>query len=257
MTGSQGYRSIIRKFCLLSCYPVILLACFLSSCAGNRQPDYPPLEGTGFTDREWTQKERLIARSDFSVEIVRFVDNRNPRVEATDPYDNTIYDYDPDNLMQGVTARAPVLFNKYLAYRPRMAKHYRVEIELTRLKTRIRPGSLWDGQFGRYTVELEARVIARRSDSSVAFNRPYSIELERRRTTFNGRSPSSAMDRNRMYDLTEDAIRQMSEAIGWQLRSTDSHIWGSPKTDALPPAQLTTPTAPVTPTNPEVGAIEG
>jgi hypothetical protein len=149
-----------------------------------------------------------------------------------------------------------VLFNKFMAYRPRMAKHYRVEIELTRLKTRIRPGSLWDGEYGRYEVNLEARVVARRADSTVVINRPYSITLERRRVTFNGRSPSADMDRNRIYDLTEDGIRQMSEAIGWNLRSTDAHMWGSLTDGVLPKAQVTTPADAVTPSAPPPASPE-
>lgn len=217
-------------------------ALLLGGCGASRYDEYPPYEGAGFDERGTTEKERLIARSDFSVELVRLADNRNPRTEANDPGDNKIYQYDPEVLMQGLSSRLPVLFNKYLTYRPRMAKHYKAEIEITRFKTQILNGTLLSGEFGRYAVAFEARVVARRADSTVAINRPYSVVIEQRRRTYNGRSPSAEMDRTRMYDIAEDAVRQMSQEIGWDLRRTDAHVWTPDVVSGtIPPAIFTVP----------------
>jgi hypothetical protein len=212
---------------------MLTAAALLAACGATRYTDYPPYEGVGFTDRATTEKEMLLARSDFSVELTRFADNRAPRMEADDPSDRLIYVYDPDELVSGVTYRLPVLFNKYLAYRPRMAKHYKAEIDLTALKTEIAAGRFLDGEYGRYVVRLEARVLVRRADSTAVINHPFSIFIEQRRRTYNGRSPSVEMDRSRMYDLTEDAVRQMSEEVGWEIRQMDARYLPAPRA-ALP-----------------------
>lgn len=208
-----------------------LLLATLSGC-GEYNPfavrhtiDYPPYEGAGYTDREPTEREKLIARSDFSVELVHFVDDRLPRSTALSAKDAVIYDYDPDQLLQGVTAKGPILINKYLAWRPKVAKHYRVEVELHRLHTRILTGTIISGNFGRYSAELEAHVVARRPDSQVVINRTYSLEAEQKRQTFNGRSPSVEMDRAREYDIAEDLFRKLAENIAWDLRQNDARTW--------------------------------
>lgn len=212
------------------CYVALPVATLLlAGCVEGWRPrnmiEYPPYEGVGYTDREPTQREMLLAKSDFSVELVRFEDTRRPRNTQPLPSDNVIYEYEPDELLQGVTYKIPVLMSKYLSFRPQAAKNYRAEVELEALRTRIVTGNLLSGNFGRYAVEMEARVLVRRPDSTVVIHRPYKLELEEKRQTFNGRNPTKEMDRARMYDLTEDAFRRLSEDIAWDLRQVDARRW--------------------------------
>lgn len=186
---------------------------------------YPPYEGVGYTNRQPTPREQLVAKSDFSVELVRFEDARRPRTTVPMPRDDVMYEYEPDELLQGVTYKVPVLVNKHLAYKAKMPKHYLVEIEMTGLRTRIVTGTLLSGNFGRYLVELEADVLARRPDSQVIIQRPYTLALEEKRQSFNGRHPTKEMDRARMYDLAEDAFRRLSEDVAWDLRQADARHW--------------------------------
>ena len=185
----------------------------------------PPYEGVGYTHTEPTVQEQILAASDFSVELVRFEDARYPRSTAFTAPDELLYEYEPDELMQGVSYRVPVLMNKYLAYRPKMPKHYKVEMELLTLQTRIIGGDWKSGRFGRYWTKMEAKMIVRRPDSKVILQRIYRLEDEQKRETFNGRSPTKEMDRGRMYDLTEAMIRRMSEETAWDIRRFDARRW--------------------------------
>lgn len=223
---------------------------------------YPVYEGAGFTERKPTEKERILAKSDFSLEVVRFEDSRRPRSTAYLSPDSVIYEYEPDELMQGVKFRLPVLLNKYLAYRSKSPKHYFVEVELLYLKPTIITGTFWDGRdMGRYSMDMEVRVLARRPDSQVAVFRTNKIHLEQPRQTYNGRDPSKEMDRARTYDLIEDGIRQLAEEIAWDIRMTDARNWKIPSPAAtkqdrmnMRPVQIK-PANPYAPMDPKGGAF--
>lgn len=222
---------------------------------------YPVYEGEGFTDYKPTEKERILARSDFSVEIVRFEDSRRPRSTAFRSPDQVIYEYEPDELMQGVKYRMPVLMNKYFAYRSKAAKHYLAEVELLYLKPMIITGTFWEGRdMGRYSVDVEVRVLVRRPDSQVAVFRTEKIHLEQPRETYNGRDPSKEMDRARVYDLIEDAIRKLSETIAWNVRMGDARHWNIPSPPATKKDRRTVlpqiaPPNPYAPMDPKGGAF--
>lgn len=213
-----------------------LLASALGACVPTPrvQQAMPEYEGVGDTDRKWTQRERLLARSDFSVEIVKLTDDRRPRSQAKEPDDKLLYAYLPEQLLGGVTYRLPVLFSKYMAYRPQKAKHYLVEIEVLKLRTVIAAGTLFvGGSNGRYQMEMDVIATARRPDSTVAVKRLYRVALEQARVSYNGRSPSAELDRSRMYDLVDDGVRELSERIGWDIRQKDARHW---RMKPVPPA---------------------
>jgi hypothetical protein len=226
-----------RKMLAVAMLPLALAGCADSGwnpfAARQRVVEYPPYEGEGYTEREPTEREKLLARADFSVEMVRFADARRPRSTALATPEGNIYDYEPDELLQGVTYKVPVLVNKYLAWRPKTEKHYRVEMELEQLHARIISGNLWSGNMGRYATDVEARVMVRRPDSQVVLNKVYTAVLEQKRPTFNGRNPSKEMDRARVYDLVEDAFRAIAEDIAWDIRQQDARKW---KVDTSVPA---------------------
>lgn len=197
----------------------------------------PPYEGVGYTHTEPTTQEQILAASDFSVELVRFEDARYPRSTAFTAPDELLYEYEPDELMQGISYRVPVLMNKYLAYRPKMPKHYKVEMELLTFQTRIIGGTWKNGKFGRYWTRMEAKMVVRRPDSKVVLNRIYRLEDEQKRESFNGRNPTKEMDRGRMYDMAEAQIRRMAEETAWDIRRFDARRWNpereAQKSDAI------------------------
>jgi hypothetical protein len=225
---------------MLNRFGCLVLALSLSGCVDiimdtdwlvpNNEQVYPPYEGMGFTDRAPTEREQLISKSDFSVELVRFEDARRPRSTGITARDTIVYDYDPDTLLQSVTYKMPVLITKHLSYKPKLPKNYLAEVDLTTLHARIVTGDVFSGKMGRYTVHLEADVLVRRPDSFVAINKPYAIDRIGKRQTFNGRPPSEEMDRARQYDLVEDAIRSLAERIAWDLRQNDVRRWNVDKT---------------------------
>ncbi|MCP5405443.1 MAG: hypothetical protein H6922_04385 [Pseudomonadaceae bacterium] len=212
--------------------PLFLLPLLLLAATGCTEGwkvrnvlDYPAYEGVGYTNREPTEREKLIAKSDFSVELVRFEDVRRPRSTVPHPRDTVIYEYQPDELLQGIAYKAPVLLSKHMEYKTPAEKNYKVEVELEKLRTYIATGTILTGHFGQYTVELEARVLARRPDSQVVVYRPYTLTLTEKRNSFNARNPTKEMDRARMYDLSEDAFRRLSEDVMWDLRQFDARRW--------------------------------
>lgn len=194
-----------------------------------------PVDETGeWTFRDPTEKELLLARSDFSVEIVRFTDNRRPRSMELASNDQMIYQYDPDNLLGSVSYNVPAILGKYLSYRPKMAKHYKVELDVKHLTTVIKTGTLLSGSWGRYSVDMEIAMTARRPDSTVVARRTFRYSEEQRRQDYNGRGPTKERDRARMYDLTETMLRKAAEDIGWEIRQRDARIWKVEQPQTIP-----------------------
>lgn len=198
--------------------------------------DRMPLDETGpWTNKPPTEKELLLSRSDFSVEIVRFTDNRRPRSMEMLSDDQLIYQYDPDQLLGGVSYQVPGILGKFLSYRPKQPKHYKVEVDLKRLETVIKTGTLRSGSWGRYSVAMDVQVTVRRPDSSVVFIRTYRYTPTQRRDDYDGRGPSKERDRARMYDLVEASLREAAEDIGWDIRQRDARRWKAPAPQSIPP----------------------
>ncbi len=185
----------------------------------------PIYEGGPWGMVEPRQQEILLAKSDFSVEIVRFTDARRARSTETAPPEALFYQYEPDTILGGVSTRVPALFDKYLAYRPQHAKHYKVELDLTNVRMNIKRGTFMSGSGGRYSIELGVVATARRPDSSVILRRAYRFADTLPRHVYVGRSPSTEMDRAQMNALAESAIRFISMNIGWDIRQTDARRW--------------------------------
>lgn len=229
----------MNKFVLMLA-AVAVLGTSLSACAPITRSfstgrESMPLDETGpWTNRTPTEKELLLARSDFSVELVRVTDARYPRSMEALSRDQVIYQYDPDTLLGGVSTQVPAILGKYLSYRPKQPKHYKVEIEIKKLRTDILTGTFWSGFWGRYHADLELRVIARHPDSTVAVQRIYTLQEEQERQDYDGRGPSKERDRARMYDLVESLIRKSAEDIGWDIRQRDARRWKAPAPQSIP-----------------------
>jgi hypothetical protein len=185
-----------------------------------------PADDTGpWTNRKPTEMERVLARSDFSVDLIRFSDMRRPRTMETPTPDQLIQFYEPDTLLRGVTVQVPAMLEKYMVYRPRMTKNYAVEVELKKLNTNILTGTFWSGSWGRYAVDVEVGVLARRPDSRVVVSKTYRLTHTMTRKSYNGYAPSAERDRAMLYDLTEDTLRDVASQIQWDIRQTDARFW--------------------------------
>jgi hypothetical protein len=205
----------------------------LSSYDSGR--DKMPIDETGvWTNRPPTEKELVLTRSDFSVEIVRFTDSRRPRSMELQSDDQLIYQYDPDTLMGSVSHQVPAILSKYLSYRMKQPKHYKVEIDLKRLETVIKTGTFMSGSWGRYSVNAEVVATVRRPDSSVVFIRTYRYDPMQPRENYDGRGPSKERDRARMYDLTESVMREAAQDIGWDIRQRDARRWKVEAPQSIP-----------------------
>ncbi|RYG58965.1 MAG: hypothetical protein EON60_11840 [Alphaproteobacteria bacterium] len=232
----SGTRQHILTLVLLAVLGTSLSACVdMPGLNVSKGTDSLPMDETGeWTYRDPSEKELLLARSDFSVEMVRFTDSRRPRSMELQSDDQMIYQYDPDTLMGGVSYNVPAILGKYLSYRPRMPKNYKVEVELKRLTTVIKAGTLWSGSWGRYNVDLEVTMIARRPDSTVVARKSFRYNKDQRREDFNGRGPTKERDRTRMYDLTETLLRKAAEDIGWEIRQRDARRWHVAEPQSIP-----------------------
>lgn len=212
----------------------LLVVLALGACSSVHQGTFTPHDETGpWADKGTSRKETLVARDDFSIELVRFTDARRPRSLERGPDEQAMDTYDPDDLLAGVSTRLPALYEKYLTYKPRNPKNYKVELELRELRTEVLNGNFWSGPFGRYTVRLEIEATARRPDSTVVLRRGYRFEDTHKRKTYNGRSPTLAMDEARLIDLVDVAVRTTARNFAYDIRQTDSRRW-NPANEAAP-----------------------
>lgn len=187
-------------------YKLLILCAFVgvSGCVTSyKAPEENPFEG------EQTTIPKYLEKLDFTMDIIRFEDRRRARSIPKDPTGNVIYEYDADQLLSGVSHRLPVLFSKHFGYGLVKPNTLLVEIDLQKLKTSIKTGTISTGKFGRYFIDLEADITVRDTDSSVLNTETYKQTFDLKRTSFDGRSPSSEMDRSRMYQVVEEAVRRM------------------------------------------------
>lgn len=197
----------MKRILLLS-----FVALGLTACSQKMPADVNPF------GPEATDTPDYIERQDFLLSIIRFEDRRRPRAKAAEARDDIIYEYTPDDLLGGVSTRLPVLFSKHFGYGATKPNTLLVELDLQRLKTYIQTGTFSTGQFGSYNAELEVDVTVRDTDSSVLRVETYRDAISLRRNSFSGRSPSSEMDRSRMYQMVEEAVRRMTYTINMDAR---------------------------------------
>lgn len=176
----------------------------------------------------------LVAKSDFSMEVVRFTDNRRPRSLNRAPTELSMDVYDPDSVVQGITTRLPAIYEKYLAYRPKQLKHYKVELDLLDLRTEVLNGNVWSGRFGRYSIALEIEATVRRPDSRVVVRRVYRVADTQKRATYDGRSPSQTMDETRLMALVDAAVRKTAMDLAWDVRQFDALRWNPAREKPVP-----------------------
>jgi hypothetical protein len=194
---------------------VIGVSFILGACSGGWGPKPTILTSDVWNDRYHDKK---IAESDFMLEVIRFTDARRPRQWAPDVGQDVIYEYNPDELLSGVNYRFPVLLEKHFGITQAQRLVYLVEVELKELRTAIRTGGIRSGQWGEYDVKLEADVLVRRPDSSILMQETYDVRLDRTRRSKIGRSPAADLDKQRMFDLTEAAIRKVAQQTAWKVR---------------------------------------
>lgn len=215
----------------------LALAFVLSGCEGFRSTGYSPLDEKGPWDSRYpTANEIAFAHSDFSLEVIRFTDARQPEVfdYRAEP-DRYIYRYDPDVLLRGVSSQVPAIMEMYMGFKARKPKHYMVELELRKLHTDILTGTFLSGSGGRYHVEAQVVATARRAtDSSVALRHFYRIDLEQKRGLGQGRGPTSDQDQNAVYGLTEEVLRRISSRISRELLGGDARHWDIAQDQPVP-----------------------
>lgn len=196
----------------------------------------PPHESGEWIDGTPREREMLVAKTDFSMEVVRFTDIRRPRSMNIAPKEQFIDVYDPENVLQGISTRMPMLYEKYLAYKPKQLKHYKVEFDLLDLRTEILNGNFWSGRFGRYAIALELEATVRRPDSSVVLRRVYKVQDEQPRRSGDGYSPSQKMDEVRLMALVDAAVRKTSMDLAWDVRQLDARRWKPEREKPVPTA---------------------
>ncbi|MFZ2620215.1 MAG: hypothetical protein WAX89_05015 [Alphaproteobacteria bacterium] len=148
----------------------------------------------------------------YVLEVVTMNDSRTARNMAPDEKQNVQYEYDPERLLSGVKYRLPVLFEKHFDLKPAPHKYY-VEMELKELRTLVRTGDLMSGHFGRYHVRMALDYTIRAKDSRVLLKDSVDVTASRIRTSSIGRDPSAELDQQKLYDLVDACVRNLSARI--------------------------------------------
>ncbi|MBI1309340.1 MAG: hypothetical protein GC129_05805 [Proteobacteria bacterium] len=201
------------------------MALWLAAC--GMEPMAKPVitEAGPWNDIAPTGKEKALIHSDFSMEIVRFSDDRPPRLTAQDQPDRYQYRYEPDELLHGVTAHMPAMFDMYMSYRPKMPKDYKVELTLKNLESDVLVGSFWSGPQGRYRAAIHVGVLVRRSDSTVALRKDYWLDLVQRRLNADRRGPTKEEDAQALYSMLDAITRSIAADIAWDIKTGDARHW--------------------------------
>lgn len=192
-----------------------------------RGVSYVPIqESSQWMDLDPTSRERALAKGDFSLELISFTDGRQvPNANGPIAAEDISYNYDPDLILQGVKAQVPAMIQSYLPRPPHAPKAYKLEIELLRLRTYVRTGTLFTGEWGSYVTEVEVDARVRRADSTVVLQRHYRMNLHKRRSSTHGRGPTGERDRSEIFHLVDRSFRKIAENIGWEIRTGDDWEW--------------------------------
>lgn len=186
---------------------LLTITLFSSGCSSVITPPNTDPFGNGSTQKA------ILSKANFNLDILRFEDQRSNQRNAFDTTDDVLYAYNPDTLMSGVSMRLPVLFSKHLGTSKKTNAVVLTELTLRHLSAKIKTGTLSTGAMGRYLAEIEIDVTARDVDSSALLTETYVEQVELRRRSYDGRPPSTEMDRSRMYQTVEEAVRRIATRI--------------------------------------------
>lgn len=178
---------------------------------------------------EGIKKQRAFANMDgvyeamkdepFDVRLVRYADGRLASNEVPLTIDEIIYEYNNDNLLQGVNVRLPGLMQSHFAFGVRNEQYYTVEMKLKHLRNYIRTGTMLTTRFGSYVSEVEVDMLVRDMDSTVLLNETYASEFVTKRDPVGGRHPSKDQDRKAMRTNLDEALKRIAYRTVWDVRN--------------------------------------
>ncbi len=149
----------------------------------------------------------------FALQMGSFTDARTPRARETSVSQDVLYEYDADQLLSSVKYRMPKLLEKHFNAESDVTPFYTTEIHLKDLRQFIKAGGVFTGGFGEYVAKMKLYTIVRNTDESVLWEGETDVEVSANRTSYKGRAPGSQLDRQKMFDVTERAIRLASQRI--------------------------------------------
>ncbi len=163
--------------------------------------------------------ESAMKSEPFDIRLIRYSDERpaSNMVELTT--DDIIYEYNNDDLTQGVDVRLPGLVQSHFNFGVRNDRFYTVEMTLKHFRNYIQTGTFLTTRFGSYVSEIEVEMLVRDMNSNVLFRDTYPSEYVIKRPAVDGRHPGEKHDRKMMLKTMNEAVKRVSYRTVWDVRN--------------------------------------
>ncbi len=158
-------------------------------------------------------------RESFDVRLIRYADDRPGSNMIPLGTDDVIYEYNNDQLTQGVDERLPGLVQSHFNFGVRNDHFYTVEMSLKHFRNYIQTGTFLTTRFGSYVSEVEVEMLVRDMNSNVMFRETYSSEFVNKRSAVDGRHPNEKQDRKMMLQTMNEAIKRIAYRTVWDVRN--------------------------------------
>ncbi len=155
----------------------------------------------------------------FDVRLIRYADERPGSNMVPLGTDDIIYEYDNDQLTQGVDVRLPGLVQSHFNFGVRNDHFYTVEMSLKHFRNYIQTGTILTTRFGSYVSEVEIEMLVRDINSNVLFRDTYSSEFVTKRPPVDGRHPNEKQDRKKMLETMNEAVKRIAFRTVWDIRN--------------------------------------
>jgi hypothetical protein len=188
----------------------------LTACFGEYRHNLIPANVSTFSkayeERADDMREAL-SETQIVFDLSRFVDRRVPEAYSTYAPHIVLHTYDPDTLPGTAPAFIRAVMDETLAMdmnEPSNSELREIFFELRNVDMRILNGNLISGEFGRYYTRIEADIKVRNSQGEVLLDKPYEMELETMRQSFNGMQPDIDTDWHRITRTLKTAIHNLA-----------------------------------------------
>tara|TARA_R110000868_G_scaffold262401_1_gene520861 strand:- start:23869 stop:24564 length:696 start_codon:yes stop_codon:yes gene_type:complete len=207
----------MKKIILTAVCIVGLAGCSQSS-PFNKGPEYGfALDWDTISFKDDAAKKETLKNETFKLNVMRVTDLRAPQERASLDNDGIIFEYKPNELLNGIEDYVDSSLNKYMNY-PHDAKiSLGLEVDVKRFRTTIEHAFL--NRMGEYNVALELEFLVRDSKSRILMRETVIVEKSRLRKASKGALPSASRDRREMKDLVKEIMGDITLDMGWMVHN--------------------------------------
>lgn len=203
---------------------VLTAACLLAVAACSKPSSFQSGAEYGFA-LDWNEisykndeaKKSALKKEQFKLNLLRVTDLRGPEARSPLEKNGMIYEYRPNQLVNGMEDYVFSSMNKYMRYSKDASVQLGLEVNIKRFETSIEHVFL--NRLGEYRVNVELEFLVRDEDSRIIMREIVAVDDSKNRYPVKGSIPSSKRDRKEMKSLAKKVMADITLDMGWMVHN--------------------------------------